>query len=118
MQAFENVMPSEKTRLSLTVKDSSIKATTLHHPGALVLHMGILKFTINLIGDSPDLAFALSVPAAGILAIDNVADISTIDGRASKDGISRWKVRFPSRVLESLLMYNIATRVCIAGRAI
>ncbi|KAK7467202.1 autophagy-related protein 2 [Stygiomarasmius scandens] len=89
--AFENVMPSEKTRLSLTVKDSSIKATTLHHPGALVLHMGILKFTINLIGDSPDLAFALSVPAAGILAIDNVADISTVDGRTPKDGISRWK---------------------------
>ncbi|THU88398.1 hypothetical protein K435DRAFT_969064 [Dendrothele bispora CBS 962.96] len=89
--AFENVVPSEKTHLWLMVEDGSIKATALQHPGALVFHMDTLEFQINLIGDSPVLAFTLSIPAAGILAIDNVSDIVVIDSRGQRRGVSCWK---------------------------
>ncbi|KAF5373651.1 hypothetical protein D9758_000606 [Tetrapyrgos nigripes] len=89
--AFENVVPSEKTRLSLMIMDGSLKATAPQHRGAMVLHMGDLKFSINLVGDSPDLAFTLSVPAAAILAIDNLSDMTATEGRISEGGHLYWK---------------------------
>jgi autophagy-related protein 2 len=87
------------------IMDGSLKAMAPRHHGAVVLHMGDLKFSINLIGDSPDLAFALGVPAAAILAIDNISDMTAPEDRTSDRGPLYWKVCHVFNFVERMLTY-------------
>lgn len=91
-QAFEAVIPTERTHISLKVMDGSIRILASNHPGALVIHAGTLDFSTSVIDDSPDVAFHLSVPELAVLMIDDLAD--TIDaGPHNNFGVRLWRVR-------------------------
>ena len=99
IQAFESVIPSERTRMSIKITDGSIRGLAPTHPGAAVLYIGELGFTTDIVGDSPEFSFHLSVPSISVLFIDSLP--SPHDGAGTKQaqaasvsgGISHWKVR-------------------------
>lgn len=62
------------------------------HPGALVLHIGDLDFSTDLIGESPELEFMLRIHTAALLAIDDLAEFHA--SPTSAEGFLFWKVCF------------------------
>ncbi|SJL00469.1 uncharacterized protein ARMOST_03782 [Armillaria ostoyae] len=90
--AFESVIPSERTRISLRISDGSINAVAPKHPGSVVVHIGDLEFGTNLVGSSSDVSFRLSVPALALLAINDTSDIAEPDFTSnSRNGVSYWR---------------------------
>lgn len=90
--AFESVIPSERTRISLRVSDGSINAVAPKHPGSVVVHIGDLEFGTNLVGSSSDVSFRLSVPALALLAINDTSDIAEPNfTSSSRNGVSYWR---------------------------
>ncbi|KAJ7111548.1 hypothetical protein C8R43DRAFT_1041373 [Mycena crocata] len=88
--AFEAVIPTERTHISLKVLDGSIRIVAANHPGALVVHTGALEFSTSVVGDSPDTSFHLTVPELAVLVTDDLAD--TIDpGAHSATGVRLWR---------------------------
>ncbi|OBZ75363.1 Autophagy-related protein 2 [Grifola frondosa] len=96
--AFESVVPSERTRISVKVVDSSIRAFAPICPGVLVPYIGELDFSTVIEGNSTETSFHLSVPTLSLLLID---DISTVpeNPQATKashsltglNGLAHWK---------------------------
>ncbi|KAH7871768.1 uncharacterized protein C8R40DRAFT_529797 [Lentinula edodes] len=87
--AFETVVPSERTKITLRVVDGSMKVLAPTHSGALVLHIGDLDFSTDLIGESPELEFMLRIQTATLLAIDDLAEFHA--SPTSSEGFLFWK---------------------------
>ncbi|KAF7338239.1 GP-PDE domain-containing protein [Mycena venus] len=88
--AFEAVIPTERTHISLKVMDGSIRVLASSHPGAMVIHAGALNFSTSVDGDSPDSTIHLVVPELALLMIDNLAD--NIDPDAHNNtGVRFWR---------------------------
>jgi autophagy-related protein 2 len=97
LQAFEAVVPSERTRVSLKITEGSIVAHASGHPGALVVHIGDTSFSTEIVGEAPDSTFHLSTPNLSVLLIDNLQDRP--EGRESEKlrpvesrGVKNWMV--------------------------
>lgn len=62
-------------------------------PGVLVIHVGDSDFSTDVVGDSPDSSFRLSVSALALLFIDDVSD-QEVEGepRNLGHGVAFWKV--------------------------
>ncbi|KAJ7235449.1 hypothetical protein B0H12DRAFT_1141515 [Mycena haematopus] len=88
--AFETVIPTERTHLSLKVLQGSIRIVSFNHPGALVIHSGALDFSTTVDGDSPDSTIHLSVPELAVLMIDNLADAVYPDAH-DNSGVRFWR---------------------------
>ncbi|KAJ7581343.1 hypothetical protein C8J56DRAFT_959789 [Mycena floridula] len=88
--AFESVIPSERTVVSLKVLDCSVRAVAPVHPGAIILHLGELEFSTNLVGDSPDAQFNLSVPSLALLALDDLVE-TTQPTMPTPGGVTFWR---------------------------
>jgi autophagy-related protein 2 len=99
MQAFESVIPSERTRVAVKVMDGSIRALAPSHPGAVVLYVGELDFATDIVGDSPEMSFHLSIPSISLLLIDNLLSVNESAAmkpprtHSASEGIGHWKVR-------------------------
>ncbi|KAF8212161.1 hypothetical protein K438DRAFT_1806068 [Mycena galopus ATCC 62051] len=90
IRAFEAVIPTERTRISLKVSDGSIRIIASNHPGALVIHAGALDFSTSVDGDSPESIIHLSVPELAVLMIDDLADC--VDpGAHDNSGVRFWR---------------------------
>ncbi|KAJ7097870.1 hypothetical protein B0H15DRAFT_823078 [Mycena belliarum] len=88
--AFEAVVPTERTHISIKISDGSIRFFAANHPGALVIHTGALNFSTSVVGDSPDSSFHLSVPELAVLMINDLAD--TVDaGVHNNFGVRLWQ---------------------------
>ncbi len=74
-QAFETVVPSERTRLSLTVSESSIRVTPLSRPNALILSLSDIGFSTDLVGNSSHVAFTIFGGGMSVFLMD---DCSTL----------------------------------------
>lgn len=63
-------------------------------PGVLVIHVGDSYFSTDVVGDSPDSSFQLSVSALALLFIDDVSN-QEVEGepRNLGYGVAFWKVR-------------------------
>jgi autophagy-related protein 2 len=93
------VIPSERTRVAVKIVDGSIRGFAPTHPGAVVLYAGELDFTTDIVGDSPDFSFSLSVPSVSLLFIDSLP--GPYEGAGAQHpqlpsvsgGTSYWKVR-------------------------
>ncbi|KZT70159.1 hypothetical protein DAEQUDRAFT_226544 [Daedalea quercina L-15889] len=70
--AFEAVVPSERTRLSVRAVDTSLQILCPTYDGALVPYIGELEFSTVIEGGSPELTLILDVPALSLLLVDNV----------------------------------------------
>lgn len=72
--------------------NGSLRALAPTHPGALLLHIGELEFSTDIVGESPDFSFHLSIPSLSLLAIDAIPD-PAIENSKTSSGVSYWKVR-------------------------
>lgn len=73
--------------------DGSIRGFAPSHPGAIVVYVGDLDFSTDVIGKSPDVSFKIMVPSLALLAIDDTKSGGDADGVNNTRGISFWKVR-------------------------
>ncbi|KAJ7449880.1 hypothetical protein FB451DRAFT_1052586 [Mycena latifolia] len=88
--AFEAVIPTERTHISVGITDGSIRVFAANHPGALVIHAGALDFSTSVVGDSLETSFHLSIPELAVLLIDDLAD--TVDaGTHNNSGVRLWR---------------------------
>ncbi|KAG6845341.1 hypothetical protein H0H87_010798 [Tephrocybe sp. NHM501043] len=88
---FESVIPSERTRITLKVVDGAVQIFAPTHPGAIVIHINCLNFATDVVGDSSDSTFQLSIPALALLAIDDVSEETDAGISSQQHGISLWK---------------------------
>lgn len=93
-------MPSERTKVAVTIIDSSLRLLPPSHPGALVAHIGEMDFSTTLVGNSAETSFHLEVPALSIFLVDDLSAVSehldsTRKGQSHTTpiGIAYWKVR-------------------------
>lgn len=94
LQAFEAVIPSERTRIALKISEGSIRAFAPNHPGSVLVYVGDLDFSTDVVGGSPDSSFCLLVSALSLLAIDDLSDYASEVGTTIlPTGIAFWKVR-------------------------
>ncbi|KAI0780919.1 hypothetical protein BD413DRAFT_660017 [Trametes elegans] len=94
--AFESVVPTERTRITVKVIDTSIRLLAPSHPGALVPYIGELDFSTVIEGNSPSTSMNLAVPSLAILLIDDTTsapDETDASGRpqTAEHGVSFWK---------------------------
>ncbi|KAF7363504.1 GP-PDE domain-containing protein [Mycena sanguinolenta] len=88
--AFEAVIPTERTHLSLKILDGSIRIVASNHPGALLIHADALDFSTSVDGESPHSTIRLSVPELAVLMIDNLADAVDPDAH-DNSGVRFWR---------------------------
>ncbi|KAH7889362.1 hypothetical protein F5I97DRAFT_1940745 [Phlebopus sp. FC_14] len=91
---FESVVPSELTRLSITVVDVSIHSEAPKYPGAAVLHIGGADLTTELVGNSSISEFRLGVSSSHFFIVDSIHDtnesLETFQGPVGQ-GVGMWK---------------------------
>ncbi|KAG6874206.1 hypothetical protein C0995_003752 [Termitomyces sp. Mi166 len=90
-ETFESVIPSERTRISLRILDGAIRVFAPNHPGAVVIHIDDLEFATDVIGESPDSSFCLSIPSLALLAVDDISNEVTVDDLFLRRGATLWK---------------------------
>jgi autophagy-related protein 2 len=99
LQAFESVVPAERTKLTVRITDGSVKAHAPTHPGALVIYAGDLTVNTDIVGDAASSFLHVLVPDLSILLLDDLE--SRPDGSVTNrlpasvnQGVPYWKVRF------------------------
>lgn len=95
IQAFESVVPSERTRINVKVHDTSIRLFAPTHKGALLPHIGELEFSTVIEGNTPVMAMNLAVPTFSLLLIDDLSsngEEPSTPRRSSSSGVAFWKV--------------------------
>jgi len=98
------VIPSEKTSIILRLQECSLRTYAPTHPGALLLHVGDLEFTTDIIGCAVENAFHILIPNLSLLTIDDVTCCEDIGVAHQTAGVSYWKVIRISFLL--LCLYN------------
>jgi autophagy-related protein 2 len=96
-QAFESVIPSERTRIALNITEGSVAIHATKYPGKLIIHTGETSFSTEIIGEASESTFSLSIPDLSILLIDDIQTRSDIkEGVNMKaveaQGVDLWKV--------------------------
>jgi autophagy-related protein 2 len=98
-KVFESVVPSERTSLSFTIADVSIKTYAPSHPGSGILYIGEAELNTELAGNSKEFKFKLLVPSLSFLLVDSMADAPNGPGSVKTSGgssLNLWKVISPS----------------------
>lgn len=104
IQAFEDVVPSEVTRISLKLEDTSIHVAAPTHPGALVLSLGTLAISTELISDATGKTVDLSGKGIRMFLIDDLKAPLPEKGQSHRPltGPEYWKVNDSPDCLPSL----------------
>ncbi|KAF8892528.1 hypothetical protein BD779DRAFT_1610102 [Infundibulicybe gibba] len=89
--AFEAVIPSERTVLSLKLSEGSVRAFAPSHPGAVVLYIGDMEFSTEIIGNAPESLFCVSMPAISLLAVDDARECANTGDTSVRPGVPFWK---------------------------
>ncbi|KAL4267314.1 Autophagy-related protein 2 [Pleurotus pulmonarius] len=85
--AFESVIPSERTKITVKVNDGSIRAIASTYPGAVLLYIGDFTFS-TVLGESA-MSYDLDASDLAILVVDDLADVSSEKPNAK--GLLHWK---------------------------
>ncbi len=106
-------MPSERTRLSIKVVDSSIRGLCPSYPGAMVLHLGELEFSSVMVGNLPETSFNLNLQAISLLLLDDLSSVddslassskATTMSRVARSSGGIWKVSLSLTMLRVVLI--------------
>ncbi|KAG9318675.1 hypothetical protein JVU11DRAFT_770 [Chiua virens] len=96
-EVFESVVPSECTRLTVSVVDVSAHLRALGHPGAAVLHLGEGEFSTAMMGNSSEFAFKLSISSSYVFLVDSIQDALASAGTTHSPfggGVDFWNLAF------------------------
>jgi len=88
---FEDVVPTEITRINLRLYDSSIHVAAPSVGGGLVCVLGDVQIKTDLISDSDDNTVEVSTTAIFILAVDDLKAIGDLPV-GMKSSVEAWKV--------------------------
>ncbi|ESK94572.1 hypothetical protein Moror_7968, partial [Moniliophthora roreri MCA 2997] len=91
--AFETVVPSERTKITLKINNGSVKVTAPKHPGAFILHTGEADLSAEISGSSTTNDFDLAVTSTAFLAIDDIAGFNDVDVPTPREGLNLWTKR-------------------------
>lgn len=94
-QAFEDVVPSEATRITLKIDDVSLHAKGPTLPGAIVLAIGSATVSTEITNRTPAKSVQASGQAIRVFALDDLgAPVATKhQGVQAASGDQHWKVR-------------------------
>lgn len=96
LQAFESVVPSERTRINIKINDTSIRLFAPTHKGALLPYIEELEFSTVIEGNSPNMSMNLGIPSFSLLLIDdltrNEGDVTPARTSSAAHGVPFWKV--------------------------
>ncbi|KIJ44231.1 hypothetical protein M422DRAFT_252242 [Sphaerobolus stellatus SS14] len=73
--AFETVVPSERTKISVTIRDGSVHISGEDHPGGIVLRMGEVQLETEIVGQAPETILAMAVTDTQALFLDDLSSI-------------------------------------------
>ncbi|KDQ33527.1 hypothetical protein PLEOSDRAFT_22057 [Pleurotus ostreatus PC15] len=85
--AFESVIPSERTKITVKANDGSIRAVASKYPGAVLLYVGDFTFS-TVLGESV-MSYDLDASDLAILVVDDLADVSL--EKPTAKGLLHWK---------------------------
>jgi hypothetical protein len=95
-QAFEQVIPNERTKISLSIIDGSILVLAPNHPGGMLIGINELNFEIDVISETKALEFHLTAPGLAILMLDDRGSPSKEPiTKPSQSMLSHWEVSGP-----------------------
>ncbi|KAH8107055.1 hypothetical protein BXZ70DRAFT_271252 [Cristinia sonorae] len=92
--AFESVVPSERTHISVKVTDTSIRAFGLNSTGSVVLYLGETELATTIVGNSPQTSLRLGVMSVSLYLTDDIGTLSDTGNpglRGSNVGGMLWK---------------------------
>lgn len=95
-QAFVDVVPSEVTRIKLELQDTSVHLAAPTHPGAIVLVLGNLVVSTELMGEFQDKALDLAGSSIRVFVIDDLSALSAESKSSSSKPVNAaayWTVR-------------------------
>lgn len=94
MQAFESVIPSERTKISIKAMDGSFHAMGPSNPGALVAYIGELDLSTDLVGDSLETVITANVLKSNAFFIDDksTSTMLTETDTIPRSSVEYWKV--------------------------
>lgn len=108
-------MPSERTKVSVKVVDSSVCVSGAAQSASAVLYVGESEFSADLVGDSPETIALFDVSSATVLLTDdcgsNMPDTGLLPTHAAptSGGVQKWKVcRSESHYVQFLISYQMA----------
>lgn len=92
---FEQVIPSERTILTLNIRDGSICVLPPNHPGALVVNMDDIAFDTELVSGSPDTFVLLVARSSTVLLLDDrrAPPPEALQNKEVNRGLEQWVVR-------------------------
>ncbi|KAF8590435.1 hypothetical protein K439DRAFT_1657242 [Ramaria rubella] len=89
--AFETVIPSERTKVSVKITDGSFHVVGPNRLGALVIYIGEIEFSTDLVGDSHETVFSMTVTNSYALFIDDTYTSTTTGDISTHSGVEYWK---------------------------
>ena len=90
-KTFEAVIPTDRTRIQVTILDGSIRAYAPNHPGAMVVYLQELEFSTDVIGDSRESSFRVNAMGLALLVADDISS-QDVNPPSSICGVSSWVV--------------------------
>ncbi len=88
---FEDVVPSEVTRISLQIFDCSVHVSAPTSPGAVLAVLGVVDIKADIVSDAEENVIELGVSSSYLLAVDDLAVITPLElGNAAS--VEAWKV--------------------------
>ena len=93
-QVFEEVIPSERTILSLNVQDGSICICPPNHPGSLAVNIEDVVLDTELISGSPDIFIIVAARSFAVLLLDDreAPQPEALQHKEVTKGIEHWMV--------------------------
>ncbi|CAL1704672.1 unnamed protein product [Somion occarium] len=94
---FESVVPSERTRVSLKLVDTSLRLLAPSNPGSVITYIGETEFSTVVVGNAQETSFQLFVQNLSLLLIDNVSSAPVDEGdrgigkSSNVSGVTFWK---------------------------
>lgn len=95
------MVPSERTKISAKVVDSSVRVNGATKSASAVLYIGESEFSTDLVGDSLETLSLFGVPSASVLLVDeHSSELSEAESIYTQShllngGIEKWKVGAP-----------------------
>jgi autophagy-related protein 2 len=88
---FEDVVPSEVTRINVQMYDTSVRIEAPNVGGAVVAVLGTLEVKLDVLSDAEESSVDVSAGAIALLLIDDVSTAGTLTG-GQTSSVDAWKV--------------------------